>query len=86
MVVHDHFDGSAHCIECAGSCLLVGDDRAITDLVRWTLEFVESAHKGWMWDFTKDALARVLGGSERLKRFQARAHEKGPHYEKEPFK
>jgi hypothetical protein len=32
--VHDHFDGSAHCVECQGFCQLTGADMAYTALVR----------------------------------------------------
>ena len=34
-IVHDHFDGSANCIECRGRCRLTGADRALTEMVRW---------------------------------------------------
>lgn len=33
--VHDHFDGSANCIECKGWCKLHGTEMAYTALVRW---------------------------------------------------
>jgi len=73
--IHDHFDGSGHCVGCNGPCRLVGDDRAVTDLVRWVMEFAESVHKGWMWDFQKDALIRILGGVNKLDCFKSRARE-----------
>lgn len=75
MIVHDHFDGSAHCVECGGTCKLTGDERAVTEVVRWTLEFAESVHKGWMWDFQKDALGRLVGDPEVLKKLQRRSAE-----------
>lgn len=37
-VVHDHFDGSAHCVECGGHCTLTGSDMAYTALVRALFE------------------------------------------------
>ena len=78
MIIHDHFDGSAHCVECGNKpCELRGDDRAVTDIVRWTLEFADSVHKGWMWGFQKDALSRILGGPATLEHFQTRARETG---------
>ncbi len=40
MTIHDHFDGSAHCVECAGNCRLEGDDRAATNLVRAIFEYM----------------------------------------------
>lgn len=33
-VCHDHFDGSAHCVQCGGECRLTGNDMAYTALVR----------------------------------------------------
>lgn len=73
-IIHDHFGGTAHCIECEGPCVLSGDDRAASALVRYTLEFAEKVHKGWMWDFTRDALLELLGPA-RLSKFQRRAEE-----------
>lgn len=34
-IIHDHFDGSAHCVECQGPCKLTGAARIATELVRW---------------------------------------------------
>jgi hypothetical protein len=36
--VHDHFDGSAYCVECGGDCKLTGCELAFTSAVRFTLE------------------------------------------------
>ena len=36
--IHDHFDGSAHCIECRGWCQLKGDDLELTRVFRNVLE------------------------------------------------
>lgn len=36
--IHDHFDGSAHCIECGGPCRLPDDERRVTSLVRYLFE------------------------------------------------
>ena len=38
MKIHDHFDGSAHCSQCGGPCVLEGDDRAVTELLRSLFE------------------------------------------------
>lgn len=38
MPIHDHFEGSAHCVECGGPCKLTGDARALTEMIRWRLE------------------------------------------------
>lgn len=40
-MIHDHFDGSANCVECRGPCKQTGDERTITDLVRWIFEEAE---------------------------------------------
>lgn len=45
MTIHDHFDGSAHCVECAGRCKLTGEDLAITEYIRFTMESL--AHRGF---------------------------------------
>ena len=37
-IIHAHFDGSAHCVECSGSCRLTGAARIATDLARWMCE------------------------------------------------
>lgn len=37
-IVHDHFDGSAHCVECGGDCMLKGSDMLATQLVRQVCE------------------------------------------------
>lgn len=36
--IHDHMDGSAHCVECAVKCKLEGAEMVLTALVRWLLE------------------------------------------------
>ncbi len=36
--VHDHFDGSAHCIECGGPCQLEGAEAALTSIIRYVFE------------------------------------------------
>lgn len=38
MIIHDHFDGSAHCVECGGICSLTGDDVLATHLIRYLFE------------------------------------------------
>ena len=38
MTIHDHFDGSAHCVECKGHCQQTGFERGATEIVRWMLE------------------------------------------------
>ncbi len=36
--IHDHFDGSANCIECNGPCRLKNADMVVTELVRWMFD------------------------------------------------
>lgn len=44
-LIHDHFDGSAHCVECKGPCQLTGAERIATELARWLCE--RYAINGW---------------------------------------
>jgi hypothetical protein len=37
-MIHDHYDGSAHCVECGGPCRLVGSELALTRVVRAIFE------------------------------------------------
>ena len=71
MKIHDHFDGSAHCVECRGFCQLRGDDRALTDLVRFTCDFFGYAHDGWMPNWVEQSLQELLG--ERWPNFRRRS-------------
>ncbi len=34
LLVHDHFDGSAHCVECQGECRLAGHELFSTQIIR----------------------------------------------------
>ena len=36
--VHDHFDGSGHCVECEGPCRLARSDLLLSQLIRYTME------------------------------------------------
>jgi hypothetical protein len=38
--LHDHFDGSAHCIQCGGECRLSGAELALTEMIRWQFEAI----------------------------------------------
>lgn len=71
MMIHDHFEGSEHCVECEGNCRLTGDDLAVTTLVRYVFESAAWTH-------------RHLGGLEahgmeclgvEVRRFERRAKE-----------
>jgi hypothetical protein len=37
-LIHDHFDGSANCVQCNGSCKLEDVRLMATELVRWMFE------------------------------------------------
>lgn len=36
--IHDHFDGSANCVQCGGKCQLTGADLFATALIRFAFE------------------------------------------------
>lgn len=44
LVIHDHFDGSAHCRDCDGPCRLEGADLTVTHLVRSIFESAGAGH------------------------------------------
>ena len=48
--IHDHFQGSGHCVECGGACRLLGSDRALTEIVRWIYEqwFLWGGSNSWV--------------------------------------
>ena len=74
-IVHDHFEGSAHCVECKGYCRLAGDDRALTRFVRYVLEnFAYTSRDGWMPPFIESALDELIGAT-RLVDLRKRAME-----------
>lgn len=57
VAVHDHFDGSAHCVQCGGECKLTGAERLATDLVRWHMRIL--ARQKWTLDSsTRDSLEK----------------------------
>ncbi len=35
--IHDHFDGSGHCLQCGGRCTLRNGNLMSTELVRWIM-------------------------------------------------
>ncbi len=65
--VHDHFDGSAHCVECFGKCKLAGAELALTTLVRIIFESwaIHGQAPNYM---TKKALAEVCDVQAMRKR------------------
>lgn len=72
--VHDHFDGSFHCVECAGPCKLNGNDLLLTQLVcdtmtLWAIRGEEP------WGMAKHSLAH---GLEHFWELWKRAKERNP--------
>lgn len=59
-LIHDHFDGSLHCIECKGPCQLTGSSLAITGLVRNVCEYFALHHDGWIPPGMESQLATLL--------------------------
>jgi hypothetical protein len=45
MTIHDHFEGSAHCVECQGRCTLAGEELAVTSIFRYLFEYLQI----WEW-------------------------------------
>lgn len=70
MIIHDHFDGSARCIECEGPCRLRGTDLDVTVLVRFTLE--REALDGFCWSFISKSIDSLLG-RKQAQAFRQRA-------------
>jgi hypothetical protein len=69
---HDHFDGSAHCIECGGDCKLSGCELAFTCAVRYVLES-EVYRPGYYVSTMLEFLLLGSLGKERLGGLRARA-------------
>lgn len=47
MRIHDHFSGSANCVQCKGWCKLTGDELQVTRFIRAALE-AGWEHGDWM--------------------------------------
>jgi len=69
-VVHDHFDGSAHCVECNGDCRLTGGNRLATQLVRYWFEQAAMQPVFWIAPCAMDSLGKV---GVNVDHFRARA-------------
>lgn len=72
MTIHDHMDGSAHCIECKGPCKLTGEDCALSAFVRFALERSAIDGRRELWSFQVDALKELVG-QERARTLWQRA-------------
>ncbi len=69
-LIHDHFDGSAHCQECGGSCKLTGADLALTNLIRAMFE--ANAYHGQAWSYMAQLVMVDLGVNIELFKMRAR--------------
>ena len=67
-VCHDHFDGSAHCVECGGPCKLTGTEMAYTALVRMLFESTEFAKAKWV-----PGLSQLRDSGVPIEKFAERA-------------
>ena len=63
MTIHDHFDGEARCKQCAGPCQLVGDELAVTRVIRHSLELLVSHNFTMPPALLRAALIDLLAGS-----------------------
>lgn len=61
MPIHNHFDGSEHCVECGGPCRLTGDSLALTRMVRCRLEREVYASKEPRLSYGERAALRAAG-------------------------
>jgi hypothetical protein len=57
--VHDHFDGRSHCVECNGPCKLTGNDRALTEMIRWHFDQMVQRGEKKPWVFVRETLAKI---------------------------
>lgn len=56
-MIHDNYNGTAHCVECEGSCKLTGSDRHLTAIVRALFETRHHTRAGtWMSPVLRSAL------------------------------
>lgn len=69
-VVHDHFEGSAHCVECGGDCKLTGTEMAYTALMRWL--FDGEANGSIM---SHNALGQIARSGVDIEKFRTRARD-----------
>jgi hypothetical protein len=71
VTIHDHFEGSSRCVECAGDCRLTGDDLAVTVLVRYIFESATwtRRHLGGL------EVSGLEGVGVDVRRFERRAQE-----------
>lgn len=69
MPIHDHFDGSAHCVECGGPCTLTGDSLYLTRVVRDLLEsHVVRDGRAWFGYSLRLTIAEAGGDPDKLAR------------------
>jgi hypothetical protein len=87
MKIHDHFEGTEHCIECEGRCQLTGEDMALSEFLRNTFEYFSWDHKDWMPPNLEKYGAELLGprwleyrkhGQEVMRDIKSRINSKNP--------
>jgi len=59
MKIHDHFEGSANCVECGGFCQLSGEDLETTRFFRFALESILLRTDGWIPTQIKEPLLKL---------------------------
>lgn len=64
--IHDHFDGSAHCVECQGQCRLPPAELLATGLIR---DFCEQ----WASGYSRPWMMRLKDAGVNLTAFMERA-------------
>jgi hypothetical protein len=65
MMIHDHYDGMAHCVECKGHCQLSGDELNVTRTIRYLVESLAYQGLG-LGMMTRDALRDLGLDPERI--------------------
>jgi hypothetical protein len=79
VIVHDHMDGSAHCVECGGTCVLTGADLLVTRMVRFLLAQESISPKWFIPPMIESSLREQIGES-RLAELRARERQTTPDY------
>lgn len=70
VTIHDHFDGSAHCVQCGGWCGLSGQNLQATRLIRYLMEHFAYGHECWLPPDIEHAIVELYG--ERYGEFRRR--------------
>lgn len=60
-LIHNHFEGSFHCVECGGQCRLVGIPFELSEFVRNVCEFFACRGDQWLPPQMEIRLKAILG-------------------------